>query len=367
MTSETIGEQSSQNTDYEELENLPPFDPNIFITDKNYQAETKMILEEPKYRGASFSQQIIDGRINDTPEKIYASLSDKQKEKFSIEYVAKEAEHERETKMRKFKEYIDDFHGNLKNCRICCTPKMAPFALCNCKKPDGEIAVCPEFTEQVEYLFSSGVEDMTIVASLAHREENGEMTMQVPDVDAYTTMIDKLVSTLRPEDLEKLTIQIGNETNETIDFDDTKITERIEPSEYANFYKQVATKLKEKYPNLKLAVAGVSLMDPEYLKEVVLKIGDDSLIDKIDIHPYRTEIDRPWVPKGNKQIESYSDAEDELLKFAKEHDIELMVGEIQVGGKLTTEERVKKMEEILHNSAKKGIKSNIWPATGLPF
>ena len=157
------------------------------------------------------------------------------------------------------------------------------------------------------------------------------------------------------------------------------ISEEIAPKDYARAYRIVSKIVKSKFPGIRFQVAGTSLVDPAWLREVVENFADDSLIDRLSFHPYR---DRPsgfWKARTeNRDIDinlvqllalplekiSYYDIENFFKNMAEEHGATLNVGEIAFSKKSKSPDKF--LEEALASSAKNGVVSFIW-TEGLPF
>lgn len=347
------------------------------------------ILRDPEHRGIG-EIKVIDARHNMTVDEIYATIDAKSRSRYTKEYIEQCLTTENDQHRAELTQFLDAFDGQLKQGRVCPVPEYSPFALYSCKKMDGTIHIDTEFVRDVEQMREYGLKDINLVASLASRGEDGLVTLELPDVDKYCTMIESLVKQIGDEGL---TITLGNETNETIinnsngedvANNSVMISQEIPPDEYGHFFREAAQRLKTQFPNLKLCLAGTSFLAPNYTSrvlEAIYREGDEErLVDRIDFHPYRAYPNEPVVSQtdykyGDDDISkregwTYDDYENELLDIARKYQAELIVGEVQFGGgedPVATVASHRKIEEALTNSAKKGIKSNIWPRVGLPF
>ena len=264
----------------------------------------------------------------------------------------------------KFRQYIDSFNGNLRMARINKVPKFSPMSLEYAIQPDGSANISKEFIKQLQYLQGAGVDDITVVASTYYdrhgRETDGYLVGQ--DRDDYFKMVEALVDKVGTN----LTIEIGNETNEDIIVgNNTLIAKYVDPVKYAEFYNDVASRLKDKYPGLRLAIAGTSSSDPDYLMTVLKNINNHDLVDVISTHPYRGTINGVSSNRRDSKNTKYIDEEDRLVELANQYGAEYRVGEITYGG--DDDDAYRKLNLDLRRAAAKGIKSNIWPREGLPF
>lgn len=341
------------------------------------------ILEDPELRGAG-EIKVIDARHNMTAEEIYAGLTAEQKWKYGMDYVEERLATEARVHREEMTDFLELYGGKLKRGRVCPPPAYSPFALMNCQKDDGEIRIDEEFVKDIQQMRESGLEDINLVASLASKGEDGEMDVGLPEVENYCAMIENLVGKVGEEGL---TITIGNETNETMvnepgGENGVMISQEIPPEEYGRFYREVATRLKGSFPGLKLCMAGTSFLAPNYTERVLEAVyaeGDgEKLVDKVDFHPYRSEVDEPRVSAtdgkygdtSKREGWTYDDYENEMMKIAERYGAELIIGEVQFGGGEGPGQTVaahRKEEEALARSTAKGIKTNVWPRAGLPF
>lgn len=333
--------------------------------------ERLAVLEDPENYGVG-EIKVVDGRNGKSVEELFEEYGGE----YSREFL-EERKHQITAHEEQFREFIDSFDGKLKHARVCPAPEFSPFALINTKRKNGDIKLDPVFVDEIKYMKEKGVSEINLVASFADKDESGEITMALPDIEEYVSMIDKLVGQVGAEGL---IISIGNETNDSMSsnpdnlegMSNVVISEKIPPEEYGAFYKEVTSRLKGKYPELQFCPAGTAFCAPKYTSEVLAAIGDDSLIDVVDFHPYRNEVDVAWTSNGEEVPGwSYDDYENELLRIAESHGARLIVGEVQFGGGDENPEIIQKsrqnLREALARSAAKGIKSNVWPRLGLPF
>jgi len=357
---------------------------------QNAWEESSMIstvLRDPEHRGIG-EMKVIDARNNFSAEEIFGNLRPEQRAGYDIDYIRSRLETEAIEHRAEFTRFLNVFGGRLKRGRVCPAPEYSPFALMNTEQKDGSIRIDPEFVEDIRQMREAGIEDINLVASFATRNENGDTDMSLPDPERYCEMIESLIESVGEKGL---TISIGNETNETMtsnpgdldDLTDLAISKEIPPEEYGVFYRQVATRLKSKYPNVKLCPAGTTFLAPNYTERVLQSIYPDGnieskLVDRIDFHPYRSEVDEPAVAGtevkygdvSGRENWSYDDYENKLLDISKRYGAELIIGEVQFGGGDSpgaTFSAHKKLEQALRSSAAKGISCNVWPRVGLPF
>lgn len=338
---------------------------NEFLVGR-YAIERDEVLKNPEYVGASLDSVIIGGHM------IYAekyletgdnSVLPERFRRFSSDAIKSEINRQLIQKV-KFRQYIDSFNGNLRIARINKVPKFSPMSLEYVIQPDGSANISREFIKQLQYLQGAGVDDITVVASTYYdrygRETDGYLVEQ--GRDDYFKMVEALVDKVGTN----LTIEIGNETNEDIIVgNNTLIAKYVDPVKYAEFYNDVANRLKDRYPGLRLAIAGTSLSDPDYLMAVLKSINNHDLVDVISTHPYRDTINGVSSNKRDSKNTKYIDEEDRLVELANQYGAEYRVGEITYGG--DDGDAYRKLNLDLRRAAAKGIKSNIWPREGLPF
>lgn len=338
---------------------------NEFLTGK-YAVERDEVLKNPEYVGASLDDAIIGGHMIYAKKFLETGDTDIMPERFKCydpDVIKREINRQWAQEV-KFRQYIDSFNGNLRMARINKVPKFSPMSLEYAIQPDGSANISDEFVEQLQYLQGAGVDDITIVACTYYdrhgRETSGYLTGQ--DRDDYLKMIEALVDKVGAN----LTIEIGNETNEDIIVDNnTLVAKYVDPAKYAEFYSDVASRLKDKYPGLRLAVAGTAFSDPDYLKSVLEGINNYDLVDVISAHPYRGSINGVSSVRHNDKNVKYVDEEDELIELANQYGAEYRIGEITYGG--DDDDAYRKLSSDLSRAAAKGVKSNIWPREGLPF
>lgn len=338
---------------------------NEFLVGR-YAIERDEVLKNPEYVGVSLDDVIIGGHMIYAEKYLETGDTDILPERFR-RYdpdVIKSEINKQWAQEVKFRQYIDSFNGNLRMARINKVPKFSPMSLKYAIQPDGSVNISKEFIEQLQYLQEAGVDDVTVVASTYYdrygKETSGYLTGQ--DRDDYFKMIDALISKVG----SNLTIELGNETNENIVVGgNTLISNYVDPTKYAEFYNDIATRLKDKYPDLRLAVAGTAFSDPNYLKSVLEGINNHDLVDVISAHPYRGSINGVSSVGHNDKNVKYVDEEDELIELANQYGAEYRIGEITYGG--DDDDAYRKLSSDLSRAAAKGVKSSIWPREGLPF
>ena len=339
---------------------------NEFLVGR-YAIERDEILKNPEYVGASLDSAIIGGHMIYAEKYLEAgdnSILPERFRRFSSDAIKSEINRQLIQEV-KFRQYIDSFNGNLRMARINKVPKFSPMSLEYAIQPDGSANISKEFIKQLQYLQGAGVDDITVVASTYYdrhgRETDGYLVGQ--DRDDYFKMVEALVDKVGTN----LTIEIGNETNEDIIVgNNTLIAKYVDPVKYAEFYNDVASRLKDKYPGLRLAIAGTSSSDPDYLMAVLKNINNHDLVDVISTHPYRGTINGASSNRRDSKNTKYIDEEDRLVELANQYGAEYRVGEITYGGD-DDDDAYRKLNLDLRRAAAKGIKSNIWPREGLPF
>lgn len=338
---------------------------NEFLVGR-YAIERDEVLKNPEYVGASLDDVIIGGHMIYAEKYLETGDTDILPERFrryDPDVIKSEINRQLIQKV-KFRQYVDSFNGNLRMTRINKVPKFSPMSLEYAIQPDGSANISKEFIEQLHYLQDAGVDDITVVASTYYdrhgRETSGYLTGR--DREDYFKMIDVLINSVG----SNLTIELGNETNEDIIVgNNTLIAKYVDPVKYAEFYNDIATRLKDKYPDLRLAVAGTAFSDPDWLKAVLEGIDDHDLVDVISAHPYRGSINGVSSVGHNDKNVKYVDEEDELIELANQYGAEYRIGEITYGG--DDDDAYRKLSSDLSRAAAKGVKSSIWPREGLPF
>lgn len=332
-----------------------------------YAAERDIILGEPEFIGSGMDRIIVNGAISYKDEYLQTGDNSLLPEKLQgyDDVTISRLINEQNVLVEKFKQYVDSFNGRLRRVRINRTPSSSPLNLSNVIRSNGSAKIASEFIEQVKYLQESGVDDITMVAG-AFYDKNGEVTdgyLIGQDREDYFNMIDSLVEQIG----QNVTIELTNETNEDIMVDGSILVAKyVEPAKYAEFYKDVASRLKQKYPDLKLAIAGTAASDPKYIREVLEHIGDPNLVDVISTHPYRASIDGPSAVNDDSKTTSYLDEEDELISLAKEYGASYQIGAVTYADE-ADHDAYSKLSQDLTRAAAKGVKSNIWPRDGLVF
>lgn len=341
---------------------------NQFLT-QEYAYERSEILKNPEYVGANLNNIIVNGQIaladkyrqtrniDDLPQR-YRSFSVERVDKFISD---------QDSLMGKFDEYVQSFNGQLKHARIHQTAHLSPLGMGNAVRSDGSVVIAPEFVRQVNILQQAGVSDLMVTAELYNDRDGNQIDGYLTGQQRqdYINMISQLIALVG----DNLVIELGNETNTNIRNDDgySMSAVYIEPDKYAEFYRDVASQLKQRYPNLRLAPAGTAFADYQYLKSVLDGIGDDSLVDVISCHPYRGAVDGvSRKPEESDKTVPYFVEEQWLVDLASQHGAEYQIGEIAYGGR---DQQVanENLDRDLRRSADLGIVANIWPRTGLPF
>ena len=172
-----------------------------------------------------------------------------------------------------------------------------------------------------------------------------------------------------------LTLELGNETNvnrNTSDngyrpFDKEEFGDSSSPEEYADFYYQVANRLKGEFPELKLSLAGTAFYDKTYVEKVVSSVQDreKGLIDVISFHPYRGDVEEGTAEIVNNEKKksnlSFDEQFAEMKKIANAIGAEVTVGEVSFtkewGKSINTIEQAKNARK----SHELGTISYIWP------
>lgn len=248
-------------------------------------------------------------------------------------------------------------------------------------QPDGnrKVNLNPNFQEQLK-LITDKCSDTTLVIHFFDSQKGQENCSNVPHTDReisdYIAICDALLNMNR----DKLQLELGNETNVTRKtgemFDNRQFASHSDAHEYAQFYIKVASELKKRHPNAKLAMAGIACYDSQYIKSVLQEVKQyetqnayPRLIDTVSVHPYRRDPER-----GAKEIQNgifidrpltYEQQLNEFLNIAHSYDSEVntIVGEIGFPSK--DADNQKKLERSIDLSKQKGLVTYIYPAADI--
>ncbi len=282
-------------------------------------------------------------------------------------------------KLEIFDDEIDSLPEGTK-FRIHSNGRQSPFTTSECIKIDENGKKQVVFNEiamkQIEKLKEkAGGSGLTIVMNLWTKENGGDIPKTPDEIENYFLMCEGFISQAGFNDGEGLTIELGNETNVdryTSDgdfrpFDKEEFCSSSSPEEYANFYYQVASKLKSEFPKLKLSLAGTAFYDKKYVEDVVESVEscEHGLIDVISFHPYRSTVEEGTAEivdnKKQDSALSFDGQFNEMKEIADSIGAKITVGEVSFtkewGKSIDATEQAKNTKK----SKDLGVTSYIWP------
>lgn len=385
---EHIANQSSETTDY------PPFESPEAVT--NYDTvrvrELGEVIKSPDVIGLNLdSSNITNPEAMREIEFVERNLAEGKttediSEYFSSKYGRKvtpdqiqAAINSEKTKIATFNREIDSLPDGAK-FRVHSNGRQSPFVVSECVHLDEKGQKQVSFNEiamkQIEKLKEkSGDSGLTVVMNLWTKENGGNVPNTPDDIENYLLMCEEFVRQNGFNDGKGLTLELGNETNinrSTDDngfkpFDKEEFGDSSSPEEYAEFYYQVASKLKSEFPKLKLSLAGTAFYDKEYVEKVVnsVQARGEGLIDVISFHPYRGSVEEgtAQITDGKKQNSSlnFDEQFDEMKKLADAIGAEATIGEVSFtkkwGESINTSEQAKNAQK----TRELGTTSYIWP------
>lgn len=396
-------EKSTDSNQTEQVLNVVEKDSNIKSSEQkisDYKNDCELVKNNHDILGTNFDYDLIfDGRFewandDERTKKLIAELISKNKLSFDqIDGQISEARIENLKKVDAFKRYIDDFEGKLKHSRVNPFGPLSPVSPYQCvKKEKGEngietrtVEISPSFIEQMKYL-TERCPDTTIVVPFYNKEREDDEHSNTPesqvDIDDYVNICLELISKLG--DGSGLTLEIGNETNVSHDtgqeFDGSareQFASEANPYKYAKFYCEVASRIKDKYPNVKLSVSGTAFYDEAYLFKVLNTIKNKSggrtnkLVDVISYHPYGDfNSDGTYSAvsvEGGKYIESNLDFEEQhkrMLELSKYFGVKLDIGEINFPSNDPNQNE--KAKRFVSEAENKGSIIKLWPSASMP-
>lgn len=330
-----------------------------FIDDFNDLEERYLVIKNPNWVGINFDQEfIVDDRnfwslkqrLNYLKQRDGVISPDilSKIESGEVQRVISQRQESEKQKMRRFREYVEDFQGNLKHIRINPageTSSVSPSQAIEVKKDRSfEVKISPEFIEQIKVLTEQS-EDVTLVVPFYNHRRDKERVSDVPETEEQIQQYIALCQDIIEKTGGLAQLEIGNETNISrstgAEFrDKLQHASHVNSAEYANFYYKVARNIKEKFPEVKLSVAGVACFDPTYLREVLTEIKrlrteekvDTKLVNSISFHPYRNNPrdGSIEIKNGNFTINksNYQEQLNIMKKLSAEFGTELNVGEI---------------------------------------
>ncbi len=358
------------------------------------QHERDMVVKNPEFVGINFDHDYIvdsrnfwsqerylqyiqerDGQISD---EVRSAVESGQVQKIFLEKKEKEVD-----KVSLFREYLSGFEGKLQHVRVHPAGELSPITPSQALeiKPDGtfNVVIAPEFIDQIKML-QEQVSDLTLVVQFYDHRRGKEKSSDVPEtqeqIEQYVAICEKIIESIG----DSVQLEIGNETNISrssgaMFVDKLQHASHVNADEYGKFFTEVAKRIKDKSPAVKLSIAGVACFDPTYLREVLTEIRrlqteaeiDGRLVDTISFHPYREEPESGSVEvkNGNFTISEmdYERQMEEMQKIASEFGVKLNVGEINFP--FSDPEQKTKLEQAVSLTTRKGIVSLIYPGVNV--
>jgi len=360
----------------------------------DYEYDGSLVKEDLLVVGLNFdSDLIVNGQLDWSmdDERAKKLIAKRRLSDSDIEL----ARSDNQKKLELFKLYIDDFNGGLKHARVNPFGPMSPLSPAQAVKKNAEgiyeVTISPTFMEQMKYL-KDRCPDISVVVPFYNEEKPEAEQSNVPEteseIDNYTQICEQLIIGLGSGDEssfgEGLTLEIGNETNVSNstggEFGGSakdQFASEVDPTKYAEFYIKVATRLKTKYPNVKIAIAGTACYDNGYVDDVLSTIEQktdgktSSLVDSISYHPYGDFADDGAYSAADIEDGQFVDAD---LSFDEQHEtmatlaekfgIKLDIGEINFSSDDPNQRE--KLKKFLAQSKTKGVVTKLWPTASMP-
>jgi len=361
--------------------------------------ERNLVVENPEMVGINFDDT-IDGRSfwskekylqyilerdGEISDKIHSLANSVQGQEQLLEKKNKELIKEKE-----FYDYLSGFGNKLQHVRINPAGESSPISPSQAIERNSNgtfrVVIEPKFINQMkriqEQLGKSQEQpsDLTLVVPFYNHRRGKEKSSDVPktqeEVGQYTAVCKELISKLG----DNISLELGNETNVSrstaIMFKDKlQHANHVDSQEYGEFFFNVAKSIKEKYPTVKLSIAGVACFDPTYLRGVLSKVkkletesGTEKLVNTISFHPYRDEPEKGSIEVKDGEFVgfrglNYEDQMEEMQKIESEYKIKVNVGEINFP--FSDSEQAMKLKKAIFQTTKKNIKSFIFPGTNV--
>ena len=338
--------------------------------------DSSNIADPNKIRGIEFVEKsLAEGK---TMEEISEQISLQFGRPFTPEQIQSAIDSEK-AKLEMFEKEIDSLPDGTK-FRVHSSGPRSPFVVSECigTNEDGEKQVV--FNEiamkQIKLLKEkAGDSGLTVVMNMFTKENGANLPKTPEEIDNYFQMCEAFVRQASFGDGNGLTLELGNETNvnrNTTDgdfkpFDKDEFGDSSSPEEYADFYYQVATRLKNEFPELKLSLAGTAFYDKDYVEKVVnsVQAREGGLIDVVSFHPYRGTVEEGTAEiVGNTKQNSNLSFDEQfagMKEIADTIGAEVTVGEVSFtkdwGKSINTFEQAKNAEK----SRALGTTSYIWP------
>ena len=338
--------------------------------------DSSSIVNPRNLRGMKFVEESLAG--GKTIEEISKQFSSQYGKTITPEQIQSTINSEKE-KIATFDKEIDSLPDGTK-FRVHSSGPQSPFVVSECVKTnengEKQIVFDEIAMKQIEKLKEkAGDSGLTVVMNMLAKENGANVPKTSEEIENYFLMCREFIRQAGFVDGKGLTLELGNETNvnrNTSDngyrpFDKEEFGDSSSPEEYANFYYQVANRLKGEFPELKLSLAGTAFYDKTYVEKVVSSVQDreKGLIDVISFHPYRGDVEEGTAEIVNNEKKksnlSFDEQFAEMKKIANAIGAEVTVGEVSFtkewGKSINTIEQAKNTSK----SRELGTTSYIWP------
>ncbi len=254
-------------------------------------------------------------------------------------------------RMKNLEEYMKDMKDPI--IRVHPPGDMSPLSV-DKAFVDGEsgrvLKIDANFLRSMDRIVDKA-EKCTVVVPFFDKRNSEGAAANIPNTtegkDDYVSVVESMVARYGA----KTRIQISNEVNvlwgAKKQFEHPQHVSDVDPVEYADFYFETVSRVKEKYPEARIGLAGLVCFDPEFLKTMLDRLKELGLgsegIDAVDVHMYRKEAllgaeeirDGVFVDdeKNPESVLSYEDQMRQYQKIIKESgfEVELIVGEFRFG------------------------------------
>ena len=391
---------SSEETDYSMIEAVEKQEvldnpENVGLNITNQHLIDPVVMQQLALaRGIIREAEISDVKFNPYA-KIAEMLNEGSKEgkQFSAEDIPGLMGQVEATEAQKAESFLKNIEAlpDGASFRVHPFPPNSPFAMENCRvnaENRTSYVFDPIAMEQIEALHKKANAgdkpgELSVVLNSYTAERGGNIPETPEEFQAYAEMCTSFLSQLGLEASggAGICIELGNETNVdrhtqnlngSLMFDKVDFADHADAAKYAHMYTQVASAVKERFPNVEIAVAGTAMFDEEYLSAVINGVlaesgGNKGLIDKISFHPYRTNLEEGATTfVDGKRVESGLSYEEELSRMAELAaltDARFDIGELsfcseeQHGVSVDMAELHKNSEHAREH----GLKTYIWP------
>lgn len=338
--------------------------------------DSSSIVNPRNLRGIKYVEEsLANGK---TMEEISEHFSSQYGRTITPEQIQSAIDFEKE-KIVIFDKEIDSLPDGTR-FRVHSSGSQSPFVVSECIRVDETGKKQVVFNEiamkQIERLKEkAGDSGLTVVMNMFAKESGANIPKTPEEIESYLLMCREFIKQTGFENGKGLTLELGNETNvnrNTSDngyrpFDKEEFGDSSSPEEYADFYYQVANRLKGEFPELKLSLAGTAFYDKTYVEKVVSSVQDreKGLIDVISFHPYRGDVEEGTAEIVNNEKKksnlSFDEQFVEMKKIANAIGAEVTVGEVSFtkewGKSINTIEQAKNTRK----SYELGTISYIWP------